>query len=81
MEEVIDVSGKQNWGARNFARQALLDKNPHINNENSLSIKAMVRLAGAGHEVPAPASLSKSSPPMPPQYLLYALLDIVITFC
>ena len=57
MEEVIDVSGKQNRGAPNFVRQAVLDKNPHFNNENSLSIKAMVRLAGAGHEVPAPASL------------------------
>ena len=26
MVEVIDVSGKQNRGARNFVRQALLDK-------------------------------------------------------
>ena len=59
MEEVIDVSGKQNWGARNFARQALLDKNPHLNNENSLTINTMLHLAGAGHEVPAPASVIK----------------------
>ena len=32
MEEVFDisVSGKQNMGARNFVRQALLDKEPQL---------------------------------------------------
>ena len=59
MEEVIDVSGKQIRGAPNFVRQALLDKNPHLDNENSLTINTMLHLAGAGHEVPAPASMLK----------------------
>ena len=46
MEEVFDFSvrGKQNMGARNFVRQALLDKSL-IYNEGSLPIKAMVRLS------------------------------------
>ena len=47
MEEVLDFSlrWKQNMGLQNFVRQALLDKEPNCN-EGSLSIKAMVRLAG-----------------------------------
>ena len=44
MEEVIELSGKQNRGARNFVRQALIDKGL-IYDGNSLSIKAMVRIA------------------------------------
>ena len=55
MEEVFDFSlGKQNMGARNFVRQALLDKEPNCN-EGSLSIKAMVRLAGGARRA-TPAS-------------------------
>ena len=48
----IYKKGKQNMGAQNFVRQALLDKNPEP--------ESMVRLAGVGHEVPAPASIFKN---------------------
>ena len=59
MEEVLDFSlrWKQNMGLRNFVRQALLDKEPNCN-EGSLSIKAMVRLAGGARRA-TPASLIK----------------------
>ena len=56
MEEVFDFSlrGKQNVGAWNFVRQALLDKEPTCN-EGSLSMKALVRLAGGARRA-TPAS-------------------------
>ena len=61
MEEVFDFSvrGKQNMGARNLVRQALLDKRLFIA-KALCPLRNMVRLAGVGHEVPAPASATKS---------------------
>ena len=60
MEEVFDFSvrGKQNMGVRNFVRQALLDKRLFIA-KALCPLRNMVRLAGVGHEVPAPASNEK----------------------
>ena len=66
MEEVFDFSvrGKQNMGARNFVRQALLDKGLNYN-RNSLSIKAMVRLAGEGTKCPVQRVAEKLVADMP----------------
>ena len=50
--------GKQNMGARNLVRQALLDKRLFIA-KALCPLRNMVRLAGVGHEVPAPASMLK----------------------
>ena len=60
MEEVFDFSvrGKQNMGARNLVRQALLDKRLFIA-KALCPLRNMVRLDGVGHEVPAPASIRK----------------------
>ena len=53
MEEVFDFTASKHVILPDSVRQkSFICKTP-------LSIKAMVRLAGVGHEVPAPASLIK----------------------
>ena len=48
--------GEAKHGGAEFCQTGVLSRQKLIYNERSLSNKAMVHLAGAGHEVPAPAS-------------------------